>query len=109
MPTEIRKIIFDKHDVQNAVVGHCLHANITLPQAAIEGIVIGMEHDSAVTLNFTRDDPAIPNDVTLSREEVGAALIRYCRDNKIPLPRRAPKILQPGEDSLSLFVKMDLS
>ncbi|MCB9988806.1 MAG: hypothetical protein H6868_05645 [Rhodospirillales bacterium] len=65
------------------------------------------------------DTPPISADVTLERvsgrvEEknldhgfLAAAILRFCMDNKIPLPRSATKNLQVVNGLLSMFLSME--
>ncbi len=106
MPTEIRKIIFTKAEIQAAAVDHCHHNRITMPNANIGDVVVHEDDEATVVLTFTTSNPAHPNEVKLDRENAAAALIRFCRDLGIPLPRRGRKILKHEGDSLALMVQV---
>ena len=107
MPTEIRKLVFTTAELQDVMVNHCLSGNIPLPDAPIEGIEVSNEPEATVTINFQAADPAQPNALRLTREQVAAAIIRHCRDNRIPLPRQGKKLLQAQGDGLALMVKVE--
>ena len=108
MPREIRKIVFTGAELQGAVVSHCLQSNIPFPDAAITGFEVGDDPEATVEITFAVSNPEHPATVRLTREQVAAALIRFCREHKIPLPRYGQKILQPQADGLALMVKVEL-
>lgn len=107
MPRELRKIVFSAEEVQGAAVGHCLHSQIPLPQANITRIDIVEDPLATVVLHFSPSNPAEPTEVALTREEVAAALIRRCVEQKIPLPRQAQKLLHPEDDGIALMISID--
>jgi hypothetical protein len=110
MPTEIRKIVFTVEEVRWAAVDFCLRSNIALPHANIGGLRIADDMAATVTILFTTANPAHPNEIRLSRDHVAAALIRFCMENQIPLPRHAQKVLQvqAAEQTVALMMKVDL-
>ena len=107
MPIEIRKLVFTTAELQDVVVSHCLSGNIPLPDAPIVGIEVSNEPEATVTINFQAADPAQPSALRLTREQVAAAIIRHCRDNRIPMPRRGQKLVQAQGDGLALMVKVE--
>ena len=107
MPIEIRKLVFPTAELQDVVVSHCLSGNIPLPDAAIEGIEVSNSPEATVTINFQAADAAPPNALRLTREQVAAAIIRHCRDNRIPMPRQGQKLLQAQSEGLALMMKVE--
>ena len=110
MPTEIRKIVFDAEEVRWAAVDFCLRSNIALPHANIGELRIADNPAATLTIFFTTANPAHPNEIRLSRDQMAAALIRFCMENQIPLPRHAQKVLQVQEadQTVALMMKVDL-
>ncbi len=108
MPSEIRQIVFTKDELRAALIDHCMRANIVLPDRGADEVKIGRNPDAVVILKYKGLNPADNKDVELGRDHVAAALIRYCRDHNIPLPRHAQKVLRPRDDGLALMVKVDL-
>lgn len=102
MPKELRKIMFTADELQAAVINHCLHAGKTLPKGRIERLQVSKTPEAMVILHFDVEN-ANGSEVVLSREAVGAALIRYCMQNDIPLPRSAGKGVQPDGDGIALM------
>ena len=107
MPEELRKILCPKDEVQAAVVDYCLRAKIRLPDKIIENLEVQADPEAMVVLKYADPDPDEPGTVELSRDQVAAALIRYCSSINVPLPRSAQKVLQPSDDGISLLISID--
>ncbi len=107
MPEELRKILFPKDEVQAAVVDYCLRAKIRLPDKNIEDLEVRADPEAMVVLKYADTGPGESHEVELSRDQVAAALIRYCSSINVPLPRSAQKVLQPGGDGISLLINID--
>ena len=106
MPVELRKILFAEEELKAAVIDYCLRSKIRLPETYIDSLDITEDAEACVILNYATDHTTDISDVKLSRDQVAAALIRYCGDNKIPLPRNARKILQPGDEGIALLINI---
>lgn len=107
MPVELRKVLFSEDEVRAAVIDYCLRSKIRLPEANIESVVVSENPESCVTLKYYEtDNPNDVDDVKLSRDQVAAALIRYCGEQKVPLPRAGRKILQTGDDGVALLINI---
>jgi hypothetical protein len=107
VPEELRKILFPKDEVQAAVVDYCLRSKIRLPDKNIGDLEVSADPDAMVVLKYADTGPEEANEVELSRDQVAAALIRYCSSINVPLPRSAQKVLQPGDDGISLLINID--
>ena len=107
MTRELRKIVFTEGEVQDAAVGHCLRAKIPLPRSNIIGIDIADDPLATVILHYPPELTDDPTDVALTREEVAAALIRHCVEQRIPLPREAKKLLIVESRGLALMMNID--
>lgn len=106
MPRELRKVIFSRDEVQAALVNHLLHSGKTMPSRPIDRLQLG-DGPAVVTLFFQPGDPTEVQEWPMSQEEVAAALIRYCGQYAIPLPRAAKKRLQPDTGGLALIFSLD--
>ena len=107
MPEELRKILFSKEEVQAAAVDYCLRAKIRLPDKNIEDLEVRADPEAMVVLKYADTRPEEPNEIELSRDQVAAALIRYCSSINVPLPRSAQKVLQPADNGISLLINID--
>ncbi len=106
MPSELRKITFTQDEVQEAVISHCLHTDIHIPDANIDEMTLHDDAEAAAVLNFTVSNPADPNRVKLDRDNLAAALIRFCIDHDIPLPRIGQKMLTFKDGEVSLMINI---
>lgn len=107
MPEELRKILFSEEEVQAAVVDYCLRAKIRLPDRNIDGLEVRADPEAMVILKYADTGPEEASVVELNRDQVAAALIRYCSNINVPLPRSAQKVLQPADDGISLLINID--
>ena len=107
MPEELRKIFFSKEELRAAVVNYCLRAKIRLPDKNIENLEVRADPEAMVVLKYADTGPEEENEVQLSRDQVAAALIRYCSSINVPLPRSAQKVLQPADNGISLLINID--
>ncbi len=107
MPEEVRRILFSKEEMRAAVVDYCLRTKIRLPNKIIEDLEVQADPKAMVVLKYAATGPEETSVVKLSRDQVAAALIRYCSAINVPLPRGAQKVLQPGDDGIYLLINID--
>ena len=107
MPEELRKIHFPKDELQAAVVDYCLRSKIRLPNTNIEELEVRDDAKAMVVLKYATTGPDEKNEVELTRDQVAAALIRYCSSINVPLPRSARKVLQTADEGISLLINID--
>lgn len=106
MPKELRKLVFDEAELKAAAYDYCLRNNVNIPQSPVDEVIASDNDASVLVLRFSSDDLNAPKEVPLSRDQVGAALIKYCSTNKIPLPRAAQKILKVEGQEVSMMVSV---
>lgn len=94
-------------EVQAAIVSHRLHVGGLMSRNPIDRVVLG-KGPTTVTLLFQPCDADETRPWPMTNEEVAAALIRYCAQFAIPLPRMARKRLQVENDGLALICRPDL-
>ena len=107
MPKELRKLVFTTEEMKAAAFDYCLRNNVGIPQAPIKDLIITDSNDSFLTLCFSTTDLSDPGEVTLNRDKVGAALIKYCSANHIPMPREAKKMLAVDNGEVVLMVNLN--
>jgi len=107
VPEEIRKILFSEEEVQAAVVDYCLRSKIRLPNKNIDELEVRADPEAMVVLKYVDIGSEEATEVELSRDQVAAALIRYCSNIKVPLPHSAQKVLQPGDDGIYLLINIE--
>ena len=106
MPMELRKLFFGTDEVKAAVVDFCLFDGIPLPDGGMESFAIGEEFENAVMMKFDTRNPAHPDTIVLDRDQVAAALVRYCNAHDIPIPRVGQKAFQPEADGIALMINI---
>lgn len=104
MAREIRKIIFDDQDLLEAMLSYATRDDYVLPRARIEGFAIREDPEEGLSLKFKFDDPTVTMNITFNQDEIGAALIIHCKNQRIPLPKDANKSLVRHENSLALQI-----
>ena len=107
MSNELRKIIFTEEEVQAAMVNHCLRNKEDLPQRRIEKVEITDDPEHIVTFHYPPNEGEKTKTVTFDRDKVGAALILYCKNEKIPLPYDGVKILKSEKPNLAMMINLD--
>jgi hypothetical protein len=106
LPSEIRKLIFTVDEARNAAVEHCLQKNIFMPDANIEDVILSNDADKMLVLKFSTTDPMDPSELSLNQEIVAAALIRFCGQNNVPLPRHGQKLLNVKDGKLIMMINV---
>ena len=103
---ETRKLEFTEAEVQSALVTYSLRREIDLPERNIEQVIIGEGTNPTVILEYVPGQPGDESDVEFSGEQVAAALILYCKSQKIPLPRQAKKVLLEEDGGISMIIRI---
>ena len=106
MPKELRKLVFEEAELRAAAYDYCLRNNVNMPHSPIDQLIVSDSDDSVISLCFTTNDVNDPKKVSLSRDQVGAALIKYCSNNQIPIPRMGQKILKVDGQEISMMVSV---
>ncbi|MBL6959374.1 MAG: hypothetical protein ISR52_10365 [Rhodospirillales bacterium] len=107
MPSELRKILFDPGEVQTAALSYCIRAQVYFPEGSLDGIEVENDPERTVVMKFSPKDPADPREVILSREQVAAALIRFCLEHQIPIPKDAQKVLKLEDTGIAMLINRD--
>ena len=91
MPTEIRRLVFTNDELQSALSSAATKSNRTLPMGSITSAAFKRFGETEVQVEFydTRDNQSTT--ATFDSSFVGSALIFYCVDEHIPIPRAAAR------------------
>ena len=92
---ELRCFIFNENEVISAVIGRRQRAREKLPTGTVKGITYDVGESQAVFANkyeiiaYIRieDDHGKTSDVVVQTSELAAALIDYCLNRKIKMPK----------------------
>ena len=107
MTTEIRQIAFQQAEVCAALQDYRRRRNEPLPAGSISQVAFGDGPDVVVTLTIENDSTGAKHEVAFDTDIVGAALILFCINRKIPLPATAQKKVQRVGDSIGLVMRQD--
>ena len=106
MPKELRKLVFTTDELKSAAYDYCLRNSVRIPEAPIDDLIVEDSDHSFLTLCFSSGDLSDPKRIPLSRDKVGAALIKYCSANGIPMPRMAQKVLKVDNGEVSMMISL---
>src|SRR5579871_3518035 len=87
MPTELRRIVFTNDELRVALDNYMMRKGTPLPPGVITGVKISGADGGAITVDLRGSWDGISNSVEIPARHVGAALIRFCKVSKIPLPK----------------------
>lgn len=105
MPFELRKIIFEENEVYHAIIEMVLKTSTQLPYGTVEGVDLNGGDGSFLVFHYGGIDVDIPQSVSFKREQVAAALLAYCRDLSIPVPRGGQKLLKAENGKAVYLIK----
>ena len=107
MPSEVRNIVFEREEIVRALTAYRKRKGKPIPSGTVFKYVIESEPAVRVALAVAVDGEDRLVHLEFPSEEVGAALVMHCIQDKIPLPARgARKALQVVGDCLSLVVSI---
>ena len=105
MPTELRRIVFTGEELRVALDNYLMRKGTPLPPGVIAGVRMTGADGGSVVFDIRDTWDGISNPVEIASRHVGAALIRYCKICKIPLPKDAGKSLSISGDNLALDIR----
>jgi hypothetical protein len=104
--SETRHIIFPKDALIAAIKFLAAASSQPLPPGRLDGCLILTEPDISVLLDIRDDATGELHRREFPAEKLGAAMIAYCRQVGVPLPRSAEKSLSVSGDNLMLIVQI---
>lgn len=109
MPREVRYILFEQAELARAISDWSRMNGRQLPASSIWSVAVTERADGVDVIyrvghehRATRDQVII--DHSIDEYDLTAALLRYCRQTGIPLPRRAAKRLEVIDGALALLI-----
>jgi hypothetical protein len=104
MTKELRQIMFGPSEIITAITEYHKRRSLPLPHGTALRCYIADEPALSATLFIQTDDSAI-TELSIDAENLGAALILYCINRKIPLPVEADKRLRKlTDETAALFL-----
>ena len=106
MPTEVRRITFRPSELAEALGAQSKSPEFDIDQAAL-AFVRGSQGEQLLEIADAKSSEGSVRTLRLDAEEIGAALVRYCLDSGIPIPKDAGRSLSLTGGRLSLFIHME--
>ena len=107
MAREIRKIIFSEQDLLEAMLNYATRNDYVLPRARIERLAVRKDAHEGLSVKFLWNDPTLTTNISFNEGEIAAALILFCKNQKIPLAKSAKKSIVQHEDSIAFQLSID--
>lgn len=105
MAREERTIMFYPAEVHQALAGFAQRHNRVMPPGELEALEFDPRREPALKLKLR--SATQPNSMEFRRAEVAAALILYCRDKRIPLPKNCHKQLVRHDGNPAIRMALD--
>lgn len=106
MPTETRRIEFSTAELVEAITSFAKTTRFPLPPGKVVGCQIDRHGAVAVTLTIQHVAEGAKRTARFDNNAVAAALIRYCIDKKIPIPKSAEKSVESDGKSMILTLRI---
>ena len=104
MPKELRKILFTEDETRQAMVEFCDQTQAIPPGVTLLKVELTGTEEAPINLAYTSGSSKNPTELQLGRDQVAAALIRFCRAQRIPIPRQSSKTLQLKDGEIALLL-----
>lgn len=106
MPTENRNIFFSENEVKIALVQFSAKKGLNFQVENINDFQLSEKSPISVALKVFDVNAGKTGTVNYPHPEIAAALMGYCMQLKIPLPRAGKKSLQSNKKQLYLNIKI---
>ncbi len=106
MLTEYRKLVFPDSELIQAITAHDEVSMKFLDSKDLVKVEATASPDLKIVAKLRGKDGR-DESVQLEYSYVVAAMVRYCVEQKIPLPRRGEKLIELDDGKLALSISMD--
>ncbi len=107
MPREDRRIVFDYAETHKAMFALCVQKGLRQPfVGSITAINFKAEDDKSVVVRFANGLQGTSATSEYSRDFLAAALMLYCRTCNIPIPKKAMKSVELGDERVTLHITL---
>ncbi len=103
---EIKIISFNKEELNSAIMRQLLHGEEKGREFFLKKVTVNEDIPVSITVTIERISGKI-EEKKLDHGFLAAAMLRFCMDNKIPMPRNATKNIQMVNGMLSIFLSME--
>jgi hypothetical protein len=104
MPHESRQILFQMQELQSAIRAHVGHTKAELPPGEIVAVRFPSEASAFVEFDLRDETTGQTDTVSYDEASVGAALLKYCMQHRIPVPRKSDKSLRLINGCVALMI-----
>lgn len=94
MPTEERLIIFNPAEVLDAMRDFASRKDRPMPRGKLEGLTFAPHAEPALVLDISQPGSPISQKIAFRHAEVAAALIVFCKERSIPLPKSSKTLVE---------------
>jgi hypothetical protein len=105
MPSELRRIVFSNDELRSALEDYLKGQKTPLPLGVITSVQLSDAPQGTVFLYLAGREDNDRASLALSPEKIAAALLRFCKRQRIPVPRRANKSLIVTGDNVALDIR----
>ena len=109
MLKEIRSIIFAQNELEEAVKLFHTSVQAILPPGRIISFEIAGNKEPALKVNVVAPKQGEVSTTTIASAHVAAAMLHYCIQNGIPVPRKGKKKIELIDGSLALTLTLELT
>ena len=109
MPTEMRKLVFSNEELKEAIILYNQIASEKLPAGDFLSCEIENGDEIKVVIRISETKTGATQRIVLASAFIGACLVNFCRQKRIPLPRDATKALQVIGDNIALNVNKQMA
>jgi len=106
MPTEIRKIVFSPAELAEALDHFAKATHHAMPPGKIAACEIDSKNALSVAVTVHHMAEGSTHTVPFDNPSVAAALIRYCIERKIPVPKAATKSVEAEGPGVALILTL---
>ena len=106
MPIELRRLIFSRDELVGAIAGFRDGANNAIPAGNIVHCQIVHDSELHVAVKILPEGETQIESARLDINFISAALIKYCKDKKIPIPRESEKSIEAMGENMALVIRL---
>ncbi len=106
MPKEIRKLLFSAQEVETAVGVYLDATKAKARSRHITSVALQRGAEVGALVKLTIALPGGRNEIALTTEQLGAALIVYCKKTGVPLPKSGKKSIERDGSGLAMEISV---
>ncbi len=107
MPNEFRQLVFSRDELAQALANYHEDAEDSVPLGNIVFCQIMQNSDLRVMIKVLPDGETQVQSRELGVDVIARALMKYCQDNKIPMPRNSEKSIEAIGENIAMTVSID--